>query len=195
MEPSNRMRAGDAERDTTIAVLREALANGRLTMDEFDERQSQALAARFLDELGTMTTDLPEARQAGESDAAIVRRQESVAVPGSRPPVNSIAVMSGHDIVVEPGVDQVSVLSFWGGHDILLDEAMGPGVEITLTLNSIMGGCDVFVPPGVRVLDQSFGLMGGNSISKGVRGDGSNGTVIIKGLQFWGGNDIKPSKG
>ena len=55
------MRAGDADRDTTIAVLREAFAEGRLSQDEFDERLERAHHARTYADLAQLTTDLPNA--------------------------------------------------------------------------------------------------------------------------------------
>ncbi len=53
------MRAGDADRDDTIAELREAYAQGRLTQDEFSERLGQAHQAKTYGELDRITSDLP----------------------------------------------------------------------------------------------------------------------------------------
>lgn len=54
------MRAGDADRDSTIASLREAFAEGRLTQEEFDERLETAHAARTYADLAQVTSDLPK---------------------------------------------------------------------------------------------------------------------------------------
>ena len=54
------MRAGDADRDSTIATLREAFAEGRLTQEEFDERLESAHAARTYADLAKVTSDLPK---------------------------------------------------------------------------------------------------------------------------------------
>lgn len=53
------MRAGDADRDTTITVLRESFAEGRLSQDEFDERLDRAHNARTFADLAQLTSDLP----------------------------------------------------------------------------------------------------------------------------------------
>jgi hypothetical protein len=53
------LRIGDAERDATAARLRESYAQGRLTLDEFNERLSAALAATTERELSEITRDLP----------------------------------------------------------------------------------------------------------------------------------------
>jgi hypothetical protein len=55
------LRVGDAERDATAERLRENYAQGRLTLDEFNERLSAALAATTERELSQLTQDLPHA--------------------------------------------------------------------------------------------------------------------------------------
>ena len=52
------MRASDADRDRAVDVLRAAMADGRLTPDEFSERMETALSARTLGELAGLTSDL-----------------------------------------------------------------------------------------------------------------------------------------
>ena len=59
MSQSPDLRAGDEDRDRTIAHLREAFAEGRLTQDEFDARMGKAAAARTFGDLDVLTTDLP----------------------------------------------------------------------------------------------------------------------------------------
>jgi transposase len=54
------IRVGDAERDASVAALREHFAAGRLDADEFDERVSAALTARTRTDLRRLFTDLPD---------------------------------------------------------------------------------------------------------------------------------------
>jgi hypothetical protein len=54
-----RMRASDAERATAVERLGRHLGEGRLTVEEFDERVTQAHAAVYLDQLPALFTDLP----------------------------------------------------------------------------------------------------------------------------------------
>lgn len=68
------MRAGDADRDTTISLLREAFAEGRLSQDEFDDRLDGAHAARTYADLAQLTSDLP----APARSVAKVERNEVV---------------------------------------------------------------------------------------------------------------------
>ena len=56
------LRIGDAERDVTTRQLRECFAQGRLTMDEFNDRLGKALSATTQAELDHLTQDLPPTR-------------------------------------------------------------------------------------------------------------------------------------
>ncbi|MFF5260703.1 DUF1707 domain-containing protein [Actinomadura viridis] len=62
--PVRDLRASDADRERVVSVLGEALADGRLTIEEHSERTSHAYAARTLGELTGLTRDLsPEEAQ------------------------------------------------------------------------------------------------------------------------------------
>lgn len=54
-----RMRAGDADRTKVVETLGRHLGEGRLTVEEFDERTAQAHAAVYLDQLPPLLADLP----------------------------------------------------------------------------------------------------------------------------------------
>ncbi len=54
-----RIRASDADRDRTTALLREHHAAGRLTAEEFQERMERAFDAKTLGELDELLADLP----------------------------------------------------------------------------------------------------------------------------------------
>jgi hypothetical protein len=53
------LRASDDDRDVVLQALERHLAAGRLDLDEFDQRSTAALTAVTLDQLATLTTDLP----------------------------------------------------------------------------------------------------------------------------------------
>ena len=59
MASDPRIRASDADRDRTAALLREHHAAGRLTAEEFNERLDKAYAAKTLGELDELLADLP----------------------------------------------------------------------------------------------------------------------------------------
>ena len=53
------VRASDAERDAVVERLQRALAQGRLTLEEYDVRVADAYAAKTRGELAALTQDLP----------------------------------------------------------------------------------------------------------------------------------------
>jgi hypothetical protein len=59
MASDPRIRASDADRDRTAALLREHHAAGRLSAEEFHERLDQAYEAKTLGELDHLLSDLP----------------------------------------------------------------------------------------------------------------------------------------
>ncbi len=54
------LRASDAERERVAAALRDHAAEGRLDMGELGERLEGAYSARTRNELGVLTSDLPD---------------------------------------------------------------------------------------------------------------------------------------
>ena len=54
-----RMRASDADRERTAALLREHHAEGRLTAEEFNDRLDRVFAAKTIGELDAVLADLP----------------------------------------------------------------------------------------------------------------------------------------
>lgn len=61
MATSGSMRASDGERDRVVELLKEQTAQGRLTLEELEERTGAAYAARTRLELQQLTEDLPGA--------------------------------------------------------------------------------------------------------------------------------------
>jgi len=56
------LRASHADRERLVSTLKAAFVQGRLSKTEFDQRVSQALAARTYADLAAVTIDLPAAR-------------------------------------------------------------------------------------------------------------------------------------
>ncbi|MGH9245170.1 MAG: DUF1707 domain-containing protein [Acidimicrobiales bacterium] len=53
------VRASDADRDRILEHLRKHLAEGRLDLEEFEDRSAQAFAAKTVGELRPLLSDLP----------------------------------------------------------------------------------------------------------------------------------------
>jgi hypothetical protein len=55
----NRLRTSDQEREQIAEILRAAMTEGRLNLEEGEERLGLVYAAKFRDELAPLTADLP----------------------------------------------------------------------------------------------------------------------------------------
>ena len=87
------VRIGDAERHTVAEILRQAAGEGRLTLEELDERLEAAYGATTAGELVPLTADLPAPYSA--TPAAPVR---PVVSPGGglpATPERHLAIMGG----------------------------------------------------------------------------------------------------
>jgi hypothetical protein len=54
-----RLRTSDQEREQVAEILRAAMAEGRLTLEEGEERLATVYAVKYRDELAPLTADLP----------------------------------------------------------------------------------------------------------------------------------------
>ena len=75
------LRASDADRDVAADILCAAVADGRLTLAELDERLEDVLSARTLRELARLISDLPRAQVPGPVRHAV----RPAAPPPARP--------------------------------------------------------------------------------------------------------------
>ena len=69
------VRASDAEREQTVAVLQRSFADGRLTQAELEERAGAAYQARTTAQLGDLTADLPAAGQQPPRPGTVLDRR------------------------------------------------------------------------------------------------------------------------
>lgn len=83
MPSDPKIRASDADRDRTAALLREHHAAGRLTADEFNERLDSVYTAKTLGELDELLADLPGIDLYDLPDASLRRGR----TPPGHPPL------------------------------------------------------------------------------------------------------------
>ena len=94
------LRASDADRDRTASLLREHLAAGRLTADEFNERLDRAFAARTVGEIDALLKDLPRIDLYRLPDAALTRTPRQQQPPRRGPRGHSGAWRAAWGVVV-----------------------------------------------------------------------------------------------
>ncbi|MCF3962253.1 DUF1707 SHOCT-like domain-containing protein [Streptomyces fuscigenes] len=163
-------RASDAEREQVAERLREAVAEGRLDMAEFDERLGLAYTARTHGELVPLVRDLPEpgtVRAVGTAPAAGPAPAGAGAwagrVGGSEATSRGgFGFMGGFGRRGRWTVGRVfNAVVFMGGGEIDLREARFEGPDTVLRCFAVMGGVQVTVPPDLDVEVRGFGFMGG----------------------------------
>ncbi|MFD5234258.1 DUF1707 domain-containing protein [Streptomyces qaidamensis] len=192
------LRASDADRERVAEILRDALAEGRLDMAEFEERLDATYQARTYGELAPITRDLPAA---GVSVPAVSLTKDPAAGPdwsgritgGEGSSTWAVAVMSGFQRKGRWTMPRrFTCFAFWGGGEIDLREANFADREVEVNAIAIMGGVDVIVPPGVEVVVRGIGVMGGfDHREEGVPGEPGAPRVVVTGFAFWGGVGVQ----
>lgn len=77
-----RLRAGDGDRERTAETLREAAGDGRITMEELDERLTATFAARTYADLAALTADLPAGTPAAAAVPAVPADDKALLLVG-----------------------------------------------------------------------------------------------------------------
>ena len=186
------MRASDADRERVANVLREAAGDGRLTMDELDERLDAVYAAKTYAELEPITHDLPDAG-AGTAPAPSLAAPRDPARFGGEPTSSgAVAILGGFsrkgDWVVPK---EFTAFMFMGGGEIDLRDARFSEREVTIHIVAIMGGCEVIVPDDATVYVTGIGVLGAFEHTESGGGSPDGPVITINGVAFMGGVDVK----
>jgi Domain of unknown function (DUF1707)/Cell wall-active antibiotics response 4TMS YvqF len=157
-DPSQ-MRISDADRQRVADVLRDAAGEGRIDLDELEERLELTWQAKTYGELVPITLDLQAPGPAVPPAGPPVRR-----TPSSVPAVghnSSVAIMSE---CKRQGVWSVpehhSAFAMMGGVVIDLREAQLSAHETLLNASAIMGEVKVIVPADMHVVMDGTPIMG-----------------------------------
>ncbi|MFE5404599.1 DUF1707 domain-containing protein [Streptomyces sp. NPDC056580] len=193
------LRASDADRERVAEVLRDALAEGRLDMGEFEERLEATYKARTYGELTPITRDLPAGVAAAPAAVSFTKapaEQDGWAgriVGGEGSSAGGFAVLSGFERKGRWTMPKrFNCFAFMGGGEIDLREAYFADREVEINCVAVMGGVQVIVPPGVEVVVRGIGVMGG---FEHPRDDGppepGAPRVVVSGFAFWGGVGVE----
>jgi hypothetical protein len=186
MDP-RQLRASDADRERVADVLRTAAAEGRLDLDEVDERLHAVYASRTYAELEPLVRDLPATSAAPMPMEGVPPRPGEVPQRGW-----AVAVMSGftrRGAWIPPR--QFNCFAFWGGGTVDLRDARMLHGEVKIRAFAIMGGVTVIVPEDAELHVTGTGLMGGFGHS--AAGPGRHGAprIVVTGFAFWGGVGVQ----
>ncbi|WP_329457700.1 DUF1707 SHOCT-like domain-containing protein [Streptomyces sp. NBC_01497] len=166
-------RASDAERELIAERLRDAMAEGRLDMEEFEERLGLALQARTHGELVPLVRDLPDPGTKRAATGAGAPADFGSAPAGS----GAWADRVGSSPATSRGAfgflggfgrkgnwtvgRRFHATAFLGGGEIDLREARFEERVTVIRCFAVLGGMQVTVPPDLDVEVRGFGFMGG----------------------------------
>jgi hypothetical protein len=178
------LRASDTERERAAAVLRDAMASGRLSVEELDVRMQQVLGATTRAELERLVDDV-----LARPDDRHPIADEAVPVPavGSR-----VAVRSGEDGTrrirsVLGGSERkgrwrlaasCSVQNVLGGSKLDLSSVELASEQVELKVISVLGGGEIILPPSLNVEISELSILGGNDIDVGDERPDPGGPVV-----------------
>jgi hypothetical protein len=179
------IRASDDDRERTAEQLRQAASQGRITVDELEERLQTAYAARTQGELAPIVADLPAAPERRVGRLPVRRGEGGTGW--------LVSIMGGHDRQGHWRIaPHLKVINIMGGSDLDLHEAELAEDEVVITVFSLMGGTDIRVPEGLNVEVSQFALMGGNGVELGPSHPDPGGPVVrIRMWSIMGGSDVK----
>ncbi len=189
------LRCADSDRQLVAEVLGTAYAEGRITLEEHDERTGLAYRAKTFRELNALTTDLIPGSTAparlGESPhrqvAPLTDFHEGRAILSTyqpAPPLRMPAASAVTTILGEARLDLV--------------EAQFDTRVVHLNIHNVLGEVRIRVPEGVHVADRTSNIMGEIKVT-GTTSDANSVTLVLEGTVLLGtvrvmGPDTRPRK-
>ncbi|KPI27237.1 protein of unknown function DUF1707 [Actinobacteria bacterium OK074] len=191
------LRCSDADRDRVADLLREALAEGRLTAEEHAERVEGVLAAKTSGELDGFVRDLPAAHRSGGAAAYAPApgRPAWGAIP-AEPDDNVVAVFSG---AVRKGRwragRRIHAYAVFGSVEIDLSEAIFEYQQVVIRAISVFGSVDIRVPENVSLRGTGGGVLGNFEVIPTDAADRDAPVVYVDGLAVLGSVEARPRRG
>ncbi|MGW5660196.1 DUF1707 SHOCT-like domain-containing protein [Streptomyces sp. NPDC003758] len=191
------LRCSDADRDRITDILRDALAEGRLTAEEHAERVEGVLHAKTVGELDRFVRDLPAAqpRRTAPAYAAPPGRPAEASMP-REPDENVVAVFSS---AIRRGRwrprRRTHAYAIFGSVEIDLSEALFEYQQVVIKAVSVFGDVQIRVPENVSLRSTGGGVLGNFEVSPLDSGDPDAPVIHVDGLAVFGNVEAKPKRG
>lgn len=166
-------RVSSKEIDQAVELLQHAFSQGNLTEQEYDERMSQALTAKNSQELALLLRDIEE------EEHEVTETLSAICGGFDR---------NGHLLIPK----NLTIKAIMGGCSLDLRQAKFKSQETVIEAIAIMGGIDIVVPWGFKVIVSGSPILGG--ISQSVDQDylpSDAPQIRIKARAILGGIDIR----
>ncbi len=153
-DPSQ-LRISDEDRHKVAELLRDAAGDGRIDLEELDERLEATYAAKTYADLVPITIDLPAHPQ--QATPAVPRET----LPTTSTFENSISIMGD---CTRKGAWLVpprhNAFALMGGVTLDMREATFAAKETVVYANAVMAGIDIYVDARTHVIVEGVGIMG-----------------------------------
>ncbi|MEU2713609.1 DUF1707 domain-containing protein [Streptomyces sp. NPDC007205] len=191
------LRASDADRDRITEILREALAEGRLTADEHAERVEGVLAAKTVGELEVFIRDLPAAHQ--QPSASAYTPVPPRPTPGAIPHEADATVVAVFSSAVRRGRwragRRIHAYSVFGSVEIDLSEALFEYQQVVIKAVSVFGDVQIRVPENVSLRGTGGGVLGNFEVDTLDSVDSQAPVVYVDGWAVLGNVEARPRRG
>ncbi|MFI9807214.1 DUF1707 domain-containing protein [Streptomyces sp. NPDC052301] len=190
------LRASDADRDRVADILREALAEGRLTAEEHAERVEGVLHAKTVGELEVFIQDLPAAHQ---RPAAAYAPAPPRPTPGAVPAEADANVVAVFSSAVRRGRwragRRLHAYSIFGSVEIDLSEAIFEYQQVVIKAVSVFGDIQIRVPENVSLRGTGGGVLGNFEVDTLDSVEGDAPVVYVDGWAVLGNVEARPRRG
>jgi hypothetical protein len=190
------LRASDADRDRIADILRDALAEGRLTADEHEERVEGVLSAKTVGELEVFIRDLPAAHERRAAPAwTPAPNRPTDAIPHD-PDDNVVAVFSA---AVRKGRwragRRIHAYAVFGSVEIDLSEALFEYQQVVIKAFSVFGNVEISVPENVSLRGTGGGVLGNFEVDTLDSPDPDAPVIYVDGWSVLGNIEARPKRG
>ncbi|WP_128379642.1 DUF1707 SHOCT-like domain-containing protein [Streptomyces cavernae] len=190
--PRSELRASDADRDRIADILRDALAEGRLTAEEHAERVEGVLRAKTVGELEPFIRDLPAATAPPAYTPPPTRPTGIPAVVDD----NVVAVFSSASRKGRWRVGRrTHVYSIFGSVEIDLSEAIFEYQQVVIKAISVFGNVEIRVPENVTLRGNGGGVLGNFEVDALDSDQQGAPVVYVDGMAVLGNIEAKPKRG
>ncbi|MFE3515051.1 DUF1707 domain-containing protein [Streptomyces sp. NPDC059166] len=187
------IRASDADRDRIADILREAMAEGRLTAEEHAERVDLVYRAKTVGELDPLIQDLPAAAGGARTSAAPF---DAGADATTGPAENLVAVFSSSTRRGRWRVGgRTNAFALFGSVEIDLTEALFGQRLTVINATSIFGSVEVKVPENISLRGSGTGVFGNFEVDTLESTDPEAPVVVVNGYSVFGNVEAKPKRG
>lgn len=182
------LRASDADRRLVEEVLNTAFVDGRLTKDELDERLGHVWQSKTFDELAPITVDLvPGTPTPQYATPAVHHGGPLVDATSVATAPDAITIILGERKRTTPWrmIPSTNINLILGEVALDLNQAVLESNNPVINANLFLGELNIFVPAGVRVVNQINAILAETNI-KGLREENATVTLTLTGSTVLG---------